>query len=652
MELVNGFDWRAPLWLVGMGLPFIWFAIEVLWARKQQTDYAERQFWPWVKLGGAHSARPAWLISIAWLLLMIALAGPRWAISVQRDAPREGVDTLVLLDLSRSMSAQDQTPNRLVFAQNLLESFSRRLEPADRIGLVGYGVQAHWTSPLSWDKTLFTRALYLLEANQLPLAGAQVDAALQFAIAQLSHPTQLVLVSDSAGRNEADWAELVGAFKASGHSLIVLGVGQSQSVYMPDLSHASGWYHYDNQPISVPIERQALRDLAAELGGVYFDASAQASLLAQLSQTLSQHALAREASDTQTQSDITYLDLAWVFVLLAVLLLMFATMFALSVRWPGRLTPLQTLQQAKPPSQQAGFIHLHLLGVLLGLVLVLGFIAQPSGLQAAAANPLEQQAYEAFLNQDYDTAQLHYQQLLAQAQTPDQRYRALLGSGNVAYRLMAFSQAAFWYRQALLQADSDVQRAQALYNLANANAQLGLWGLAVEAFADVLRYQPDHLNAQHNLMLAKAELAVLLAQPLEQVDQGPVRPRQDLESAFRGSQSTGSSGDGDPNDWGESQADREGQHQGEGDSTERPEALFAAGQVGQQWQLNAQVDAQSDAQASLQQQRRQRRLERLGLQLNELADDQKGLLSHLFERESGFQARQEKPLEVEGVKPW
>ena len=59
-----------------------------------------------------------------------------------------------------------------------------------------------------------------------------------------------------------------------------------------------------------------------------------------------------------------------------------------------------------------------------------------------------------------------------------------------------------------------------------------------------------------------------------------------------------------------------------------------------------------DSAVAMQNWAQQRKLEQLEQQLQNLADDQQGLLKHLFEREAGFQAKQEQVLVIPGVEPW
>ena len=82
-------------------------------------------------------------------LLIIALARP---MHVERTVlpPTEGVDIMLLMDVSASMKNQDFLPNRFVAAQQTaLRFISQR--PSDRIGLVVFAKQAMLQAPLTLD---------------------------------------------------------------------------------------------------------------------------------------------------------------------------------------------------------------------------------------------------------------------------------------------------------------------------------------------------------------------------------------------------------------------------------------------------------------------------------------------------------------------
>lgn len=89
------------------------------------------------------------LYIVSLCLLIIALARP---MRVERTVlpPTEGVDIMLLMDVSASMKNQDFLPSRFVAAQQTaLRFISQR--PSDRIGLVVFAKQAMLQAPLTLD---------------------------------------------------------------------------------------------------------------------------------------------------------------------------------------------------------------------------------------------------------------------------------------------------------------------------------------------------------------------------------------------------------------------------------------------------------------------------------------------------------------------
>ena len=85
----------------------------------------------------------------ALLLLVIALARPRWG-RAQVPIERRGIDVVIALDVSRSMSASDVAPTRARAALAGLQSMIEHLQ-GDRVGLVTFAGSAFMRAPLTTD---------------------------------------------------------------------------------------------------------------------------------------------------------------------------------------------------------------------------------------------------------------------------------------------------------------------------------------------------------------------------------------------------------------------------------------------------------------------------------------------------------------------
>ncbi len=635
-EFYHAFSWRQPLWLWALILPFIGSGYQAWWLRRQQTDYAETQFWPWVLASNTrHTAGWALFniggLGVAWLCLVLALAGPRIEQQLPQADQRAGVDVLVLLDTSRSMSATDVSPSRFGLAQQVIESLSRRLAEADRIGLIAYAGQTHWVTPLTEDRLLFNRALHLISAEFLPVAGSQIFDALHFAQQQLAAvkraPAMILLVTDGGGLNTpqlTDSAAFITALKTQNIALNLLGVGTTTNTMLADVVHPSGWLHDNNQPVTVPLARSELQAMAQQVGGKYLDANTDLSLIENLLGEIKNLAEPLETNQTYTE----YQDFSPWLMGLALLILVWRLGFSLTGFSPWRVKSRHSTTS------------------MLIILIFSGVLSDQAWSQSTpSSQTLEIRAYQAFEQANFSEAETLYRELGG--------FMGQLGAGNAAYRQTQYERALVWYRQALLQAHDDQQRAQALFNLGNSYMQVGLAAFAVEAYADAQTYQSPFEKAAHNQALAQAELTQQLAELQAQAEREAAEAerkgegsRKHLEGSFHGGQkpdpnnSAGSGAEGESDD---------GRSDGVAQTipTERFQGLLNPAQVGE-WGLTHTRESA----VAMQNWAQQRKLEQLEQQLQNLADDQQGLLKHLFEREAGFQAKQEQVRVIPGVEPW
>ncbi len=106
---------------------------------------------------------------LAMIAGLVALAGPRWGVQYEQVIPR-GSDLYVLIDVSRSMLADDVPPSRLGRAKADVASLVNRLE-GERIGLIAFAGQAVVKCPLTVDYDSFRRALDELDPDSAPRGG-------------------------------------------------------------------------------------------------------------------------------------------------------------------------------------------------------------------------------------------------------------------------------------------------------------------------------------------------------------------------------------------------------------------------------------------------------------------------------------------------
>ncbi len=94
-----------------------------------------------------------WLLISALALMIVMLARPQMGSKISNDK-RNGIETIIALDISNSMLAQDVVPSRLEKSKMLVESLVDNFTN-DKIGLVVFAGDAFVQLPLRLSLDIF-----------------------------------------------------------------------------------------------------------------------------------------------------------------------------------------------------------------------------------------------------------------------------------------------------------------------------------------------------------------------------------------------------------------------------------------------------------------------------------------------------------------
>lgn len=119
------------------------------------------------------------LQSFGLILIIVALARPQAGES-QQEIKSEGVELLILADVSESMMAEDVRPSRL--AQMKIE-LSRLLDlmPGNKIGIIAFAGSSALLSPLTSDPNALKMYVDSLDINSVSSQGTNFETALTYA---------------------------------------------------------------------------------------------------------------------------------------------------------------------------------------------------------------------------------------------------------------------------------------------------------------------------------------------------------------------------------------------------------------------------------------------------------------------------------------
>ncbi|MDD4816971.1 MAG: VWA domain-containing protein [Victivallaceae bacterium] len=231
-----------------------------------------------------------WFYLAAFTLVLIALTQPRWG--TERFVVRaEGIDIVLALDLSQSMSLYDAPPgvnsrsalisgvkdgeikDRIAVAKEALIKFVEA-RPNDRFGLIGFAQAAYNFAPPTLDHKLIIAYLDALEPGALRTGSTGIASPIISGVRRLAKSSAprrvLVLFTDGVNnvKHAATPLEAAELAKAKDVAIYTVGIGSGRgfTVY-------NDFGGLEVEPVPDGFDEPLLREIAGITGGRYFTAS-------------------------------------------------------------------------------------------------------------------------------------------------------------------------------------------------------------------------------------------------------------------------------------------------------------------------------------------------------------------------------------------
>ena len=214
---------------------------------------------------------------------MLALARPLGGDS-SGTVRRAAGDVIFVLDLSRSMNAQDASPSRLGAAKRAAAAIASAL-PDDRVGLLVFGGTPFLSLPPTLDHSEFLRFLESASSEDLPDAATNIEVAAQMAAETLRRESDVrfgaaVLLSDGEDV-EGKLEEAVKALRAGNVQTYTVGVGTTQGTTIPerDAAGVPGTHHdFAGREVLTQMNEGNLQRIASQAGGRFVHWQGEASV--------------------------------------------------------------------------------------------------------------------------------------------------------------------------------------------------------------------------------------------------------------------------------------------------------------------------------------------------------------------------------------
>ncbi|MFO8056699.1 MAG: VWA domain-containing protein [bacterium] len=211
---------------------------------------------------------------LAVALLAVALARPQYGNRTQEYLSK-GIDIMIVLDVSTSMSQRDMEPNRLAAAKQVVKRFiegRRESKQNDRIGLVSFSRVSFTKCPLTVDHTILKRIVSYLGFAEKEFDGTAIGTALATAVARLKDsPAKskvIILVTD--GENNHGLDPMTAASMAETMGIKVYTIGVVPVGFMQEVQDQIFGKRYHPAPSNV--DESQMKRISESTGGKYFRA--------------------------------------------------------------------------------------------------------------------------------------------------------------------------------------------------------------------------------------------------------------------------------------------------------------------------------------------------------------------------------------------
>ncbi|MBM6882410.1 vWA domain-containing protein [Bacteroides caecigallinarum] len=258
-----------------------------------------------------------WIVTVALAMVIFMLARPQFG-SKMETVKRQGVETVVALDISNSMMAEDVTPSRLEkskkLVSRLVETFNN-----DKVAMIVFAGEAYTQLPITSDYISAKMFLETISPSLITTQGTDIRGAIDLAMKSFT-PNEgvgraIVLITDGEN-HEGGAVEAAKSAAEKGVRVFVLGVGSPDGSPIPVEGSNDFRRDKDGNVVVTRLNEQMCQEIAKAGDGMYVRVDNTNNAERALNAEINKLAKADVETQVYTEFDEQFDVLAWIALIL------------------------------------------------------------------------------------------------------------------------------------------------------------------------------------------------------------------------------------------------------------------------------------------------------------------------------------------------
>ena len=419
-----------------------------------------------------------WMLLAAMALIIVMMARPQMGTRISHEK-RTGIESIIAMDISNSMLAEDVTPSRLdrtkMMVENLVDNFTD-----DKIGLIVFAGDAFVQLPITSDYVSAKMFLSEIEPSLIATQGTDIATAINMAansFTQQQGVGKAIIVITDGEDHEGGALEAAKAAKKKGMRVYVLGVGSDKGAPIP-LGNGDYMKDRTGNTVMTKLNEEMCRQIAEAGGGAYIHVDNNTNAQRQLDNELAK--LSKKEMQSTIYSD--YDEQFQAFGIIAIILL---------------ILEICILESKNPIARRLNIFgrKQRTTTLIIALLVASASFAQNDRRYITQGNKL-------FRSGQFDKAEVAYRKAIEKnPRNPQAHYN--LGNSLMAQKKDSAAVQSFQKSTEL--ETSKIRKAMAFHNMGVVCQQHKMYGEAIEAYKNSLRLNPKDDATRYNLELCKRQ---------------------------------------------------------------------------------------------------------------------------------------------------